>query len=317
MTSPVRDALELSKQQFHILTTADAQELGLSRWTLKRLVDVGHWQRLFYGIYLTHSAKPNWVSRAQAALLMGGENSFLSHESAWYLHGLQQRPPPIITLNIPRESRLKKRPSLRIVRRSQIPATTGKLARTTPEDTLLDLIAKKNDPLDIVGLLTHAFRNNVTDSKVLEQLEKRTRFRNRKLLNLMLSTVVHGIESPLEYLFDHNVEIPHGLPRSEKQSVRRINGKQIRSDRRIKLFRLLIELDGNLGHPGGRTDRDTWRDNANLIKYGETTLRYRWANIAGRPCETAAQIAAALQANGWRGKPTPCSRHCGVLQYQM
>src|SRR5690625_6360805 len=82
MTSPVRDALELSKQQFHILTTADAQELGLSRWTLKRLVDVGHWQRLFYGIYLTHSAKPNWVSRAQAALLMGGENSFLSHESA-------------------------------------------------------------------------------------------------------------------------------------------------------------------------------------------------------------------------------------------
>src|SRR5690625_304690 len=317
MATAIRTAIEQSKKKFHVLTVAETRALGLSRGQVARLVEAGHWQRLFRGIYLTHSASPSWFSKAHAALLLGGPRAVLTHESAWFLNGLQPKPPRIITVNVPPTSRLKPRPGIRFLRHVHDFQPIGRLRRTTPEQTLLDLLSLQRDPREIIGLITHAFRNGVKEAAVLDLLRKRHRFRNRKLVELLLETVVGGTESPLEYLFDENVEIPHGLPRSEKQSVRVINGKRIRVDRRIKLFRLLIELDGNLGHPGGPTDRDMWRDNANLLKHGDQTLRYRWLNIVSTPCETAAQIATALAINGWRGSPTKCSPDCRVLDYQL
>lgn len=74
-----------------------------------------------------------------------------------------------------------------------------------------------------------------------------------------------------------------------------------------------VELDGGLGHPGGRTDKDTWRDNAVGMEHLELTLRYRWAHVAGRPCDTAAQVATALRSRGWAGTPTPCGPNCPVI----
>ncbi len=72
------------------------------------------------------------------------------------------------------------------------------------------------------------------------------------------------------------------------------------------------ELDGELAHPGGRTDSDTWRDNAVLIERGDITLRYRWGHVALTPCATAAQVAAALRLRGWRGAPRACKPDCPV-----
>jgi len=73
-----------------------------------------------------------------------------------------------------------------------------------------------------------------------------------------------------------------------------------------------IELDGALAHPDGRTDGDTWRDNAVLIARGEITLRYRWRHVAVTPCVTAVQVSGALRLGGWTGRPHPCGPECAL-----
>ena len=57
----------------------------------------------------------------------------------------------------------------------------------------------------------------------------------------------------------------------------------------------------------GRDDDDVWRDNAVRVTHGDVTLRYRWRHVAGAPCATAAQVAAALRARGWQGSPARCA----------
>src|SRR5689334_16353880 len=39
-------------------------------------------------------------------------------------------------------------------------------------------------------------------------------------------------------------------------------------------------------------------------------LRYGWADVAGRPCEVAEQVAAMLRIAGWAGQPAPCRPAC-------
>src|SRR5690625_1775814 len=315
MSSPLKAATEFSGRQFRAITLEQAERLGLSRWAVHRLVVAEQWQRIYPGVYLTHSAAPDWNSRAQATLLWGGPDAFLSHEAAWYLDGMVNRPPGVITLSVPLEKRLVQRPGLRVIRRRPLLLGAGKLVRPVTAETLLDLVELQSEPLEIVGLLTRAFRRNLHLDFVLELLAKRHRFRHRKLLKMLLGVVVDCIESPLEYLFDENVEGPHGLPRSKKQVADQLGGRNVRADRLLEEFLLRYELDGELGHPGGRTDLDVWRDNAAVIKNREITLRYRWANIVGTPCKTAAQIVAALRANGWLGTPLLCNPRCEVLEY--
>src|SRR5690625_1431422 len=116
MTPPLKAATEFSARQFRAITLVQAEQAGLSRGAVHRLVVAEQWQRIFPGVYLTHSAAADWKARAQAALLWGGPGAFLSHEAAWYLDGMQDRPPGIITMNVLREKRLVKRPGLKVIR---------------------------------------------------------------------------------------------------------------------------------------------------------------------------------------------------------
>jgi len=299
-----------------VLSVADLEEFGLSRWAANRRVDAGLWRRLEPGIYLTHPLEPSWRSRARAALLLGGRGAFLSHESAWYLHELTPRAPHTITVGIPRYRRIKPRPGFEFHLRPSGLLVSGALPATAPEETVLDLIERDCDVLDVIGLLTQGFRKRMSRNKILFALERRPRYTQRDLLLNLLGHVDDGVESPLEFSYDTDVEGAHGLPKSRRQVVEKVGSVWIRADRVFDIYHLRIELDGQLGHPGGRTDRDMWRDNAVLLKHGDATLRYRWVNVLGRPCETAAQISVALQQRGWNDNPVKCKPDCTVLEYR-
>jgi hypothetical protein len=72
-------------------------------------------------------------------------------------------------------------------------------------------------------------------------------------------------------------------------------------------YGVVVELDGRLGHTELGRFRDMDRDNAAGLD-GLFTLRYGGADLWGRPCAVAAQVAAALRQRGWAGLPTRCSR---------
>ncbi len=75
--------------------------------------------------------------------------------------------------------------------------------------------------------------------------------------------------------------------------------------------RLGVELDGVVAHPPGERWRDFRRDNAGVVD-GIVTLRYGWADVTGRPCEVAGQVAAVLRGRGWAGSVRPCGPSCAA-----
>jgi hypothetical protein len=107
------------------------------------------------------------------------------------------------------------------------------------------------------------------------------------------------------------VERAHGLPRAGRQ-VRVVRGGRVcYLDNLYGEVQVGVELDGVVAHPPGERWRDFQRDNAGVVD-GIVTLRYGWADVTGRPCEVAGQVAAVLRGRGWAGYARPCGPSCAA-----
>ena len=126
-----------------------------------------------------------------------------------------------------------------------------------------------------------------------------------------LGDVEQGVRSNLEYRYVRDVERAHGLPRAERQ-VRVVRGGRVcYLDNLYRECLVGVELDGLVAHPPGERWRDFRRDNAGVAD-GIVTLRYGWADVTGRPCEVAGQVAAVLRRRGWAGRALACGPSCAV-----
>src|SRR5690625_888731 len=206
-----------------------AQEVALgatSSWITYQVVN-GLLQRPAQGIYRTHFTPLSWLSSGQGALLLGGSGAFLRDEAAWFLSRMQKRPPQLITVSIPPQRYLKPRPGIKFFRRNDAPALMGRPWHTTPEETVLDLIAQIKQPVDVLGLLTHGLRTGLHPNRILYALKKRQRFGKRQLVLNLLGEIEDAAETPLEYVYDKDVERAHGLTASIKQRSQKINRRWI------------------------------------------------------------------------------------------
>lgn len=310
---PPRAAIAaLAARQDSVITTAQCTELGADRSWVARRVRSGIWQRLHPGVIVVHSGPLTWRTRAQAALLHAGPGSALSHAAAGYVHEFTTRPPRIIDVTIPHRRRVRPTTGVRIHRRRDLPVLPGRLRTLSRPETVLDLLEAAASDDEAIGILCAAVRAHTWPEEVLDAAVRRKRLRQRPLVLEMLGAVSAGIESPLEMRYHRDVERRHGLPRARLQTRQVLDGIWIRADRIYEGLGVRTELDGELAHPGGRTDADVWRDNVVVITTDEITLRYRWSHVRGTPCRTAAQVAAALRSRGWRGTPRACSPDCPV-----
>lgn len=309
----------LSKDERRVLEIQDqvasAQQLhgwGFDAATLSRRVSSGQWQRLFHGVYVLHSGPVSWRARARGALLRAGPDAALSHGSAGYLQRIVPRPPRLLTVSVP-ASRSIAAPGLQVYRRRTMPfVLRSALARTAPAETTLDLLGLARGTDGAVGLLTDAVRAGVPPEEILRAATTRGRLRHRGLLEEIFAAGDGTVESPLEYRYQRDVERRHGLPAAQLQVRQVVDGALIRADAVYVGYSTRIELDGRLAHPGGRTDRDTWRDNAVLLEHGDTTLRYRWFHVAVTHCPTAAQVLTSLRRGGYRDPAHGCSPGCDL-----
>lgn len=303
-----RDVVErVAAPRAGVVTTAMLLDLGADRAWLSRQVARGHWQRLHHGVLLTHDGPVPWRSRAWAALLHGGPGAALSHAAAAHLHGFRAEPPRVLDVSIPEHRRVAATPGVVLHRRLPMPPSGGRPARTWVADTALDLVAAAGTEDDVIGHLCAAVRAGTRPVELEDAIGRRPRFRHRALVLDLLPEVQGGIESPLEHRYHRDVERRHGLPAARLQVRERLPDGWIRADCLYEEWSVRVELDGALAHPAGRTDADTWRDNAVLISTGDLTLRYRWRHVAA-PCRTAVQVAAALQRRGWPGSLRRCPR---------
>jgi hypothetical protein len=195
-----------------------------------------------------------------------------------------------------------------------MPPLTAGLPAVVRAHTVVDLVASSRSDDDVVAWLCTAVRHGTWPDEILESLASRGRVRHRALLTDVLGEVIEGVESTLEHRYRRDVERAHDLPAGVLQQRQKVGGRWIRADCVYRGWNVRVELDGQLAHPFGRTDDDTWRDNDVLLERGDLTLRYRWSHVAVRPCLTAAQVGRALQARGWRGQPRPCGPTCVIRE---
>jgi hypothetical protein len=126
----------------------------------------------------------------------------------------------------------------------------------------------------------------------------------------VLRDVAEGTCSVLEHGSLTKVERPHGLPRGRRQLAGEDSSGRVYRDVYYEECDQYVELDGVLVHgtPEAR-DADLERDlDAAVERHG--TVRLGWGQVYGRPCRTAAKIAALLTQLGWTGSIRPCGPDC-------
>jgi hypothetical protein len=314
---------ELLDLQGGVIARWQAATAGLPPHVIDTRLRQGRWQSLYRGSYATFTGEPPRLSVLWAAALRGGPEAVLSHQTAAEIDGLVDRPARLIHVSVPPDRQVavaaRERhpgsPGLRIHRSTRLAETRHPLLtppRTRIEETAVDLARHSADLDEALSWLTAACgRRLTTTAKLRTALEAHARMPWRLELTAALDDVGDGVLSVLEYRYVRHAERAHGLPKARRQR-RRASGRRAQYlDNLYEEYLLAVELDGQASHPVAGRWADIRRDNASTVS-GVFTLRYGWADVTGRPCSVAAEVAMVLRIRGWTGQVTPCSPQCPI-----
>ncbi|MGO4343609.1 type IV toxin-antitoxin system AbiEi family antitoxin domain-containing protein [Pedococcus sp. 2YAF34] len=310
----------LADQQRDLLTRRQCLAAGMSAHAVEWRVTSGRWVAVQHGVYLTRPGRDDWVTRATAALLRcsSGDvvaDAALRGRSAAFLWGLVAVAPPAVEVVVPQRRQVRTGPGIRVRRSMRWDDLVDERAwpwRTTVAATVLD-VGTSGSAIDAVALAARAVQKElVSAAELRRELRARGGHRHSAVMGLALADVAAGAQSGAELLYLRDVERAHGLPRSVSQSPSDL-GRRRWHDHEYTAYRLVVEVDGRLGHEQWSDRvRDGRRDRL-LLGQGRTTTRVFWNDVAVTPCQTAHDIAAILGARGWSGTARPCRRHgCAV-----
>jgi very-short-patch-repair endonuclease len=307
------DCRQLIELQRGVVARWQAPTMELKSTTINSLLRSGRWQPLQRGVYATFTGEPCREAELWAAVLRAGPQAVLSHQTAAELDELASARSAVIHVTVPRSARVDPIPGIRIHRSERL-AEARHPSRTPPrtriEETVLDLTQTAKSIDGAFGWLCQACGSRLTTPDLLlTAMARRRKMRWRDILHGALADIGDGAHSVLEVRYIRDVERPHGLPRARRQAAIARSTGRIYLDNLVKRYRTCIELDGKAAHPVTQRWQDIARDNASAAD-GMITLRYGWSDVAERPCQTAAQIAAVLRRRGWPDRPVPCGRSC-------
>ncbi len=289
---------ELARSQAGVLSTSQAAAHGLTRSIIQRLLDDRLLWQITRGLYGL-SPDPTWEGLAWGGFLLGGCGAVLGLRSAGHLHGINPQP-EVVDVLVPR--RLRSRGHWRFHR---LRATgTGEPPRTPIEATALHLAADASGD-SVFSVLSRALgTRRTTAERMLAALTTMPDLPQGDLLCEVLGDIATGVHSALEARYRYEVEQLHGLPPGERQA-QVVAGAY--SDVAYRPWKVVVELDGLLGHQADGAFRDSRRDNRSVL-VGYTPLRFGWADIAHSPCDVAAVVARALKQRGWPDDLAQCPK---------
>jgi len=293
---PPARLISLANAQGGCLTRRQCLAAGLSAEQTRGLAR--GWVTLARGVYCIK--EPTWRSRVWAGVLCCRGDAVIGGAAALYLDGALSDEPASILIWRTHTARRAHCPGV-VFREGSRPAH-GHPVRTYPEDSILDLArgASHGEVIDVLGQVMRS--RATTRERLLEAMDRRARVSHRRLITELCTDLV-GVDSPLELRFAKDVVEAHQLVRP----LRQVPFFFARLDCYWPWFGLAVELDGERYHKDRRF-RDMERDNFSAAELGIETLRYGWADVVGRPCDVAAQIAAVLHRKGWSGRLARCPR---------
>ncbi len=306
----------LAQIQAGVITRPQAVENGLPACSVEWLARTGRWRTLHRGVYSIYTGQPAREAVLWAAVLRAGRGAALSFETAAEVHRLVDVPGFRVHVSIPSERTMLPVRGLVVHRSAALARATHPTdlpPRTRIEETVLDLAGQATSFDAAFGIACAACQRRLTTpARLLRGMQARRKLRWRGALGAALAEIGAGVHSLLEYRYVRYVERPHGLPAAVRQAEVVAGGQKRYLDNLYRDFGLCVELDGRQAHPDDRRWLDVRRDNATAAT-GTVTLRYGWADIESRPCETAAQVGLALITRGWTGRLRACGPGCRAL----
>ena len=144
--------LEEIKKNNNMITTAQAVELGFSRYLLSKYEKEGLLERERQGVYIL----PDSVHDDMYTLMLRSRKIIFSHDTALFLNGLSERTPFVHSVTIPNNTRVSKvireectcyyiKPELHQIGAITRKTTLGNVVRCyNAERTICDLLRSRN-----------------------------------------------------------------------------------------------------------------------------------------------------------------------------
>lgn len=249
--------------------------------------------RVFWGVYLVGHSVPAPLAVEQAALLAAGDDSFLSHYSAAYVHGFLPRPDGPVHVTTPRHRGRPRGIAVHTSLRLEPPDTTHRhgLRITSVARTLIDL-AEVAAPRHLERALETALAQKRTTDRQLRALIGRSPGRRGAAI--------------LKALLDFRGDDGYARSRAEdvtRRLCRTGDLPQPRSNVMVAGYevdfawppqRIVLEVDSWAHHSGRDQFEYDRRKTAGLQAAGYTVMRVTWRQLTEQPVASAAKIAAAL-----------------------
>jgi hypothetical protein len=131
----------LAGKQYGVISRAQALCAGMTRRAIGVRLGAGQWEVVHPGTYVIAGSAPVWEQRAAAASLWAGREAALSHLTAAALFDLRPHRPLVIDVTTERKIRTDGVRVHRCGLSSIDVMLVGRLAVTTPVQTLMDLAA--------------------------------------------------------------------------------------------------------------------------------------------------------------------------------
>jgi very-short-patch-repair endonuclease len=285
-----RRVLALAEWQGGVISLEQLLRHGIDQRTVARRVETGALTRRHRAVFVVGGARLGMRGRSFAALLAGGRGSVLSYRSAG-AHWVILAEPAVPEITVPTHRR--SRPDLIVHRIRLDPGDIREqagLAVTSPLRTLLDL-ATVEPAASLERAVAEAQVIGLVDADAIRAApDHRGRAR---LLRALDGPEGAPNQSRLEGDMERLIRAA-GLPRAQRRLV--VAGH--RADFAWPEHRLIVEVDGWSAH-GNRAafERDRARDVAHALA-GWTVVRFTARQLAERPLEVAARLAALLSRPG-------------------
>jgi Protein of unknown function (DUF559) len=303
----IRQAIrELARLQYSVFTSGDIRRLGGNEASAARCLRSGEWEEIGDGVYRIAGTPRSWRQDLQIALFIAGPGAVVSHRSAaalWGLPGFKAGPIEVLVRHGRSHHRLE-RGAVHESRR--LPAHHIKvidgLAVTSVARTLCDLASLPwgVHPQRLERAMDNALAMRLTTCeelwRVWGDLVSKGR-RGVRLLRALLAERHPGYVPPaseLEAIF-RDVTRSAGI----EDAVRQLDIGDAedwigRIDFTFRRQRVLVEVDGRLGHFGVLDrKRHAVRDKA-LEDAGWTVLHFTWEDLVSRPRWVLSQLRNAL-----------------------
>jgi very-short-patch-repair endonuclease len=301
-------------QQCGVISRRQLLACGADEVLIARKLRRREWARVHPGVYVDHTGPLTWQQRAWAAVLYAAPAA-LAGRSALHAHRVRGHATDDIHVAVPHSRKVRRRPGVRIERLTDFDTavqTHLSPPRVRVEHALARVASLAPSDDAAVGVLADGCQSRrTTTARLADELRSTTNLPRRGLLLEILDDVATGALSVLERRFLLHVERAHRLPRGRRQQLEQTPSGAVHRDVEYVEQRLLVEVDGRLGHELA-LDRSKDLDRDILAATtGRLTLRVGWGQVL-QPCRLAGALAAVLTARGWTGSVHACGEGCSL-----